>query len=125
MDHFLFSERVLRVNDLERMKRFYRWILGFELVGEFPNAALLEMNVKGGTRVLTVGLFKQTASCKCAAAYRITVTLPRANCESRRKRLKRIGAAMEIRGRDRICIHDPEGNEIELVCQDEKPRPAI
>ena len=120
MDQHLFVEPVLRVSDLERMKRFYRWILGFDLVGEFPNAALLEMNLAGGTRILTIGLLKRSADSERGVTHRFTVSLPRASCESSRRKLKRVGAPMEIRGRDRICIHDPEGNEIELVCREDK-----
>jgi len=37
------GEVALRVNNLERMKRFYQEVLGFEVLGEFPNAALLKI----------------------------------------------------------------------------------
>ena len=36
------GEIVLRVNNLERMKRFYQEVLGFEVLGEFPTAVALE-----------------------------------------------------------------------------------
>jgi catechol-2,3-dioxygenase len=37
------GEVALRVNNLERMKCFYQEVLGLEVLGEFPTAALLKI----------------------------------------------------------------------------------
>src|SRR5882724_5643652 len=70
------NDVTLRVVDLQPMKRFYQDFLGFELLGEFPNAALLEITGSDGKTVQAIGLLKCTANSapKHNAGIRIVIS---------------------------------------------------
>jgi catechol-2,3-dioxygenase len=120
------GEVALRVNDLERMKRFYQEILGFEVLGEFPNGSLLKIaaGYAGHTQVL--GLFDRSVSVDQARTTidHITFAIDLADYDAERKRLETLGLNVEVKEHAwmnwrSLYFHDPEGNQVELVCYDE------
>ena len=108
----------LRVNNLQPMKRFYKEVLGFKVVGEFPNAALLESAEGYGEHPQVVSMFKRSvpASPKPGSVDHIILKLSHDHYEFRTRWLKHRGFRMEQKEHHRICLQDPEGNRIELVC---------
>jgi catechol-2,3-dioxygenase len=120
------GEVALRVNDLERMKRFYQEILGFEVLGEFPNGLLLKIaaGYAGHTQVL--GLFDRSVSVDQARTTidHITFAIDLADYDAERKRLETLGLNVEVKEHAwmnwrSLYFHDPEGNQVELVCYDQ------
>ncbi len=119
------GEVAFRVNDLDRMKKFYQEVLGLEVLGEFPSAVLLRIGegYEGHTQVL--GLFDRSTP---VGPERTTVdhfafTISRSDYESERRRLEGLG--LEVRVGEFEWVHwrslsfrDPEGNNVELVCYD-------
>ena len=117
------GEIALRVNNLERMKRFY---LGFEVLGEFPNAALLKIaaGYAGHTQVL--GLFDRSVSVdqERTTVDHIAFTIGLPDYDSERQRLETLGLNVEVKDHEwvnwrSLYFQDPEGNRVELVCYDE------
>ncbi|HSY19372.1 MAG TPA: VOC family protein [Candidatus Acidoferrales bacterium] len=113
------SEVTLRVVDLQPMKRFYQDFLGFELMGEFPNAALLEITSSDGKTVQAIGLLKRTANGvpKHHAGIRIVVSFTPDEYMITQRRLEHFGIRLDKKTDNRIRIQDPEGNRVELVCR--------
>ena len=113
------SDVTLRVVDLQPMKRFYQNFLGFELLGEFPNAALLEISGSDGKTVQAIGLLKHTANGapKDTAGIRIVVSFTPDEYMITQRRLEHFGIRLDKKAGDRIRLQDPEGNQVELVCR--------
>lgn len=114
----------LRVSNMQRMKAFYRHALGFALIGEFPNAALLELAETDGGRAQAIGLFKCSVHLRRGEmpAARISFSITLADCGSRRRRLEQLGFLVDANDPGRLCLHDPEGNRVELICRDRDGR---
>jgi catechol-2,3-dioxygenase len=118
-------EIALRVNNLERMKRFYQEVLGFEILGEFPAAVLLKIaaGYSGHTQVL--GLFDRSVSVdqERTTVDHIAFTIGLSDYDSEKERLEALGLNVELQDHQwvkwrSLYFHDPEGNQIELVCYD-------
>jgi len=120
------GEVALRVNNLERMKRFYQEVLGLEVLGEFPTGALLKIaaGYAGHTQVL--GLFDRSVSVdqERTTVDHLTFTIGLPDYDSERERLETLGLKVDgeihewVKWRS-LYFHDPEGNQVELVCYDE------
>ena len=113
----------LGVNDLPSMKKFYQEILGFELMGEFPSAALLKVSRGRSSQSQKLGLLQRSviAECGTSEVEHIAFVMPVPDPDMERKRLEALGlkvAAMNLDGLERglLSFRDPEGNEIELLC---------
>jgi catechol-2,3-dioxygenase len=120
------GEVALRVNDLQRMKRFYQDVLGFEVLGESATGALLKVadGYAGHTQVF--GLFDRSVRVgpEHTTVDHIAFTIGIGDFESERQHLKSLGLEIEVKDHDwvkwrSLYFHDPEGNQIELVCYDE------
>ncbi|HUR45893.1 MAG TPA: VOC family protein [Candidatus Saccharimonadales bacterium] len=110
----------LGVNNLGCMKKFYQEVLGFELLGEFPSAALLKAREGCGTTAQKLGLLQRSDGIGRGIEH-VVFVMPVQNPELERKRLEGLGlkvAAVYLDGveSDLLSFRDPEGNEIELLC---------
>ena len=120
------GEVALRVNDLQRMKRFYQDVLNFRVLGEFASAALLKVADGYGGHTQVLGLFDRSVRVGPAhtTVDHIAFTIALGDFESEKRRLESLGLAVEVethawvRWRS-LYFHDPEGNQVELVCYDE------
>jgi catechol-2,3-dioxygenase len=120
------GEVALRVNDLQRMKRFYEEVLGLEVLGEFGHAALLKIADGYGGHTQVLGLFDRSVpvdpSHTTVDHFAFTIALE--DHESERKRLESLGLRVEVEVHEwvkwrSLYFLDPEGNQVELVCYDE------
>jgi len=118
------GDMTLRVADLQPMKRFYQDFLGFELLGEFPNAALLEITGSNGRPVQAIGLLKRPVhdGSKRNAGIHIVISFPPDDFETTKRRLVHFDVRLTKTTPDRICLQDPEGNQVEVVCRKEGGR---
>ena len=119
------GEIALRVNDLRRMSRFYQETLGLEALGEFPTAVFLRIaeNYGGHTQVLALFDRSVEVSADLGTVDHIAFTIDREDYESERNRLEDLGLHVEVQEHPwvkwrSLYIHDPEGNQVELVCYD-------
>ena len=120
------GEVALRVNDLQRKKRFYQEALGLEVLGEFETAAFLRIADGYGGHTQVLGLFDRSVRVDPGhtTVDHIAFTIALRDYESERKRLESLGLHVEVEHHDwvkwrSLYFHDPEGNQIELVCYDE------
>ncbi len=119
------GEVALRVNDLNRMKRFYQEALGLEVLGEFPSAVLLRIADGYDGHIQVLGLFDRATP---VGPERTTIdhfafTIAQSDYEAERARLERLGLDVEVTEHEwvhwrSLYFHDPEGNVVELVCYD-------
>lgn len=119
------GEVALRVNDLVTMKRFYQDVLGFEVLGEFATAALLRIGEGYGGHTQVLGLFDRSLSVgpERTTVDHIAFNIDLADYEPERRRLEALGLQVEVNQHDwvkwrSLYFHDPEGNQLELVCYD-------
>jgi catechol 2,3-dioxygenase-like lactoylglutathione lyase family enzyme len=118
-------DMTLRVNDLKPMKQFYQDVLGFELLGEFPSAALLRYGDGSSEQIQMLGLLQRSLEVEPGlnTAGHIVFIMSIRDHELEAKRLQGLGLRVEAMdlggiGRRSLCFHDPEGNEVELLCCD-------
>jgi catechol-2,3-dioxygenase len=119
------GEVAFRVNDLGAMKRFYQEVCGLEVLGEFPTAVLLKIADGYGGHTQVLGLFDRSVPVdqERSTVDHIAFTIAVSDYESEKKRLQGLGLAVEVKEHEwvkwrSLYFHDPEGNEVELVCFD-------
>jgi catechol-2,3-dioxygenase len=119
------GEVALRVNNLPEMKRFYQEVLGLEVLGEFPAAVLLRIAEGYGGHTQVLGLFDRSVQVgpERTTVDHIALSIDLSDYESERKRLERLGLAVEVTNHEwvkwrSLYFYDPEGNQVELVCFD-------
>ena len=115
----------MRVTDLAAMRRFYEDVLGFELLGVFEHAVFYRIAPGHGGHTQVFALFGRgvPVSAKASTVDHIAFTIDRQDFEGERSRLEALGLKVETANHAWVVwrslyIHDPEGNEVELVCYD-------
>lgn len=119
------GEVALRVNDLNRMKHFYQEVLGLQVLGEFPTAVLLKIadGYDGHTQVLALFDRSTPVGPERTTIDHFAFTISRSDYDAERARLERVGLKVKAVKHEwvhwrSLYFHDPEGNEVELVCYD-------
>jgi catechol-2,3-dioxygenase len=119
------GEVALRVNDLPGMKRFYQNVLRLDVLGEFPDAVLLKIAEDYGRHTQVLGLFDRSVSvgAEHTTVDHIAFTIALHDYDSEKRRLEALGLNVEVKNHEwvkwrSLYFHDPEGNQIELVCYD-------
>lgn len=119
------GEVAFRVNDLPRMKRFYQEVLGLEILGECPRAALLTIAAGYGGHTQVLGLFDRSlpVGAERTTVDHVAFSIDLQDYESEKQRLESLGLQVAVTVHEwvkwrSLYFHDPEGNEIELVCFD-------
>ena len=119
------GEIALRVNDLAGMRRFYEEVLGLEVLGEFPKAVLLKIAANYGGHTQVLGLFDRGVRVgpEQTTVDHIAFTIALQDYDSEKKRLEALGLKVKVTIHEwtkwrSLYFHDPEGNEVELVCYD-------
>ena len=117
------GEIALRVGDLDAMQRFYREVIGLELMKRFEHAAFFKLadGHAGHTRILA--LFDRKAELDPAKTTldHIAFNIDHADYEAEKVRLEALGLAVRTAYHDwvqwrSLYVDDPEGNTVELVC---------
>jgi catechol-2,3-dioxygenase len=130
------GETVLRVKDLEAVKRFYTEVVGLDILKEFDGIAFLKVSDGYGGHTQIVGLFHESLPVPFSRDAREPVRLERTSLHhfaleidkedfaAERSRLQALGLEITTvehrwcRWRS-LYVRDPEGNIVELVCYDE------
>ena len=133
------GETVLRVRDLQAVKRFYTDIIGLDVLQEFEGIAFLKVADGYGGHTQIVGLFhesmpvpfpadpRQPVVLERTSLHHFALEIDRADYDAELRRLRALGlevATVEhrwCRWRS-LYVRDPEGNVLELVCHDESIR---
>ena len=125
------GEIALRVTDLDALQKFYEEMIGLELLKRFPNAAFFRIAEGFGGHTQVLALFDRSAeegyrglSTEKSTIDHIAFEIPLADFSAEKQRLEQLGLRVEaaehawVHWRS-LYVNDPEGNEAELVCNDE------
>ena len=124
------GEIALRVNNLDAMQGFYQDIIGLELMRRFPDSAFFKIadGYGGHTQILVLFDRRKQSDYSGLSAARTTVdhlafTIAREDFDYERARLEALGCKLTFANHDwvhwrSLYVHDPEGNNVELVCYD-------
>jgi catechol-2,3-dioxygenase len=130
------GETVLRVHDLECIKRFYTELIGLDVLREFEGIVFLKVADGYGGHTQILGLFHESLPVPFPKDPRVSVHLEATSLhhfalevdkhdfDGELARLRGLG--LEVTTTEhRWCrwrslyVRDPEGNILELVCYDE------
>ena len=125
------GEIAFRVENLDRSQEFYEKVIGLELMKRFDNSAFFSIaaGVEGHTQILALFDRSKKKGYEGLNAEKSTVDhiafgISKADYESEKKRLENLG--FEVRTAEHawmnwrsLYVHDPDGNNVELVCYDE------
>ena len=131
------GEIALRVNDLDRMEKFYREVVGLEVFKRFPTAVFFHIadGFKGHPQALVLFDRKENStgtqihestpngvSQERSTFDHLAFDIDLKDYESELKRLKQLGLSVKTKtyewGWRSLYINDPEGNSVEFVCFD-------
>lgn len=130
------GETVLRVKNLEAVKRFYTEVVGLDVLQEFNGITFLKVanGFAGHTQI--IGLFheslpvpfpkdrREPVGLEQTSLHHFALEMDKRDFEPELERLRSLGVEVTTfehrwcRWRS-IYIRDPEGNILELVCYDE------
>ena len=140
------GEIALRVNDLEKMQRFYQEVVGLEVMKRFPTAVFFRIAEGYGGHPQVLALFDRAAESGGPQIHSTTphgVSHQRSTLDhlafeidlsayaSEKSRLEKLGVEVDTRvfawtSWRSLFFSDPEHNTVELVCYDasiDKPGP--
>ena len=130
------GETVLRVKDIEAVKRFYVDIMGLDVLREFDGIVFLKVSEGYGGHTQIVGLFheslpvpfpkdpREPVRLEPGSLHHFALEIDKGDFDAESRRLQRLGVEVST-VEHRWCqwrslyVHDPEGNILELVCFDE------
>jgi catechol-2,3-dioxygenase len=130
------GETVLRVKDLERVKRFYTDVIGLDVLREFDGIVFLKVSDGYGGHTQIIGLFHESLPVpfprdaregvhpEATSLHHFALEIDKKDFDTELARLKQLGIELTTvehrwcRWRS-LYVHDPEGNVLELVCYDE------
>jgi catechol 2,3-dioxygenase len=125
------GEIALRVNDLGMMQRFYETVLGLEVMRRSENSVFFRITDGFGGHTQVLVLFDRSAKqgyhgldAEKSTIDHIAFEISLDDFDAERKRLEQLGLRITVSEHEwvhwrSIYVHDPEGNEIELVCYDQ------
>jgi catechol-2,3-dioxygenase len=126
------GELGLRVNDLDRMQDFYENVLGLEVMLRVPDAVSFRIADGYGGHVTVFNLFARGTEVGTdrSTLDHFGLTIDVKDYESEKQRLEDAGFDVETKvfewiGWRSLFLDDPEGNHVELVCRDPRPRPNV
>jgi catechol-2,3-dioxygenase len=130
------GETVLRVKDLQRVKRFYTDVIGLDVLREFDGIVFLKVSDGYGGHTQIIGLFleslpvpfardaREAVHLEATSLHHFALEIDKKDFDAELARLKQLGVEVTTvehrwcRWRS-LYVHDPEGNILELVCYDE------
>ena len=119
------GEIALRVRDLDAMQRFYRSVIGLELLRRFPDAVFFKIadGYAGHTQVLALFDRRKPLNAEQTTVDHIAFTVALKDFEAEKSRLESLGCRLSFATHEwvhwrSLYLRDPEGNIVELVCHD-------
>jgi catechol-2,3-dioxygenase len=127
---------VLRVKDLQRVKRFYTDVIGLDVLREFDGIVFLKVSDGYGGHTQIIGLFheslpvpfprdaREAVHLEATFLHHFALEIGKKDFDAELARLQQLGVEVTTvehrwcRWRS-LYVHDPEGNILELVCYDE------
>ena len=124
------GEIALRVNDLDKMTRFYEEVIGLEILERFDKTVFFRIaeGVEGHVQVLA--LFDRSGTkgytgidSKKSTIDHIAFGISKSDYESEMKRIEALGYEVRtayhkwVKWRS-LYVTDHEGNNVEMVCYD-------
>ena len=126
------GEIALRVNDLDKMQKFYEEVIGLELMRRLEKSAFFRIaeGVEGHVQVLALFDRRDREGYTGIDSTKSTVDhiafgISKSDYESEKKRLEDLGYEVRTAYHDwvkwrSLYVTDPEGNNVEMVCYDEQ-----
>ena len=132
------GETVLRVKNLDLVKRFYTDVVGLDVLREFEGITFLQVANGYGGHTQIVGLFQESLPVPLHAPrnevlientslHHFALEIDKSDYSSELERLRKLGVDLTT-FEHRWChwrsiyVKDPEGNILEFVCYDESVR---